>query len=312
VSFKQANLARENKVEEVFSHDGGNFNFVINLAGATKYSQPQEVYQENIIDVARVCAHVAASRNVARFIEVSTAQIYNYKNAPNGGWAENGPLAPWTGVSTSRHQAEQLVQGTRGLNYVILRPSIVYGPGDILGLTPRIVIGAIYKESGEKMELLWSKSLKMNTVHVDDVVRAIWHVTNHGQSGAIYNISDKNDTDQGKINDVLEEIYGIKTGFLGKAMSSMAKALGMKNLTDTVNDKHLKPWSDLCKRRGINDTPLTPYLDEELLYKCDLTINGSAIESTGFNYNRPHLTAANLREVIQDFERKGVFPNGLI
>jgi len=46
VSFKQANLARENKVEEVFTHDGGNFNFVINLAGATKYSQPQEVYQE--------------------------------------------------------------------------------------------------------------------------------------------------------------------------------------------------------------------------------------------------------------------------
>jgi nucleoside-diphosphate-sugar epimerase len=312
VTFKQANLARDAKVEEVFNHDGGNYTYVINLAGATKYSQPQEVYQENIIDVARVCALASAQHHVARYIEVSTSQIYNYKNAPTGGWAENGPLAPWTGISIARMAAEQAVQGTRGLNYVIVRPSIVYGPGDILGITPRVVIGAIYKESGEKMELLWSKSLKMNTVHVEDVCRAIWHLTNHGNSGAIYNLSDKNDTDQGKINDVLEEIYGIKTGFLGKAMSSMAKALGMKNLTDTVNDKHLKPWSDLCKNRGIHDTPLTPYLDEELLYKCDLTINGSAIESTGFNYQRPNLTADSIRQVIHDFEQKAVFPHGLI
>jgi len=273
---------------------------------------PQEVYQENIIDVARVCAAASAQHRVGRYIEVSTSQVYSHKNSPTGGWAENGTLAPWTGIGTARLAAEQAVQGTRGLNYVIVRPSIVYGPGDILGLTPRVVIGAIYKESGEKMELLWSKSLKMNTVHVDDVVRAIWHLTNHGNSGGIYNLSDKNETDQGKINDILEEIYGIKTGFLGKAMSSMAKALGMKQLTDTVNDKHLKPWSDLCKGRGIHDTPLTPYLDEELLYKCDCAVNGNAIESTGFAYNKPNLTAEALREVIADFERKGIFPQGLI
>jgi len=232
------------------------------------------------------------------------------KNSPDGGWAENGTLAPWTGIGTARLQSEQAVQGTRGLNYVIVRPSIVYGKGDIVGLTPRIFIGAIYKESGEKMELLWSKSLKMNTVHVDDVVRAIWHLTNHGNSGSIYNLSDKNETDQGKINDLLEEIYGIKTGFLGKTMSGLAKGLGMKNLTDTVNDKHLKPWSDLCKSRGIMDTPLTPYLDEELLYKCDCHINGSAIERTGFAYNHPNVTSGDLREVVHDFVQKGVFPPG--
>jgi hypothetical protein len=73
----------------------------------------------------------------------------------------------------------------------------------------------------------------------------------------------------------------------------------------------LKPWSDLCKSKGILDTPLTPYLDEELLYKCNNHINGSAIESTGFKYNRPHMTADALKEVIADFETKGIFPTGL-
>jgi len=216
------------------------------------------------------------------------------------------------GIAQARLEAEQAVANTPGLNYVIVRPAIVYGPGDILGVTPRVVIGAIYKESGERMELLWSQSLRLNTVHVEDVVSALWHLTSHGNSGSIYNLSDKNDTNQGKINEILEEIYGIKTGFLGKAKSSIAKALGMKQLTDFVNDKHLKPWSDLCKSRGILDTPLTPYLDEELLYKCETSINGSAIENTGFAYNRPNVTADAIREVILDFVHKGVFPDGLI
>jgi len=236
VSFKQANLARENTIDNVFTHDGGEYTIVVNLAGATKYSQSWELYQENIIDVARVCAAAAARHGCTRFIEVSTAQVYSHKNVVDGGWDENGTLAPWTSIGKARHEAEQAVANS-GLNYVVVRPSIVYGVGDISGLTPRVVIGAIYKESGETMELLWSKSLKLNTVHVNDVVRAIWHLHDHGTSGQIFNLSDKNDTDQGKINQVLEELYGIKTSFLGKTKSSIAKALGMKQLTDMVNEK---------------------------------------------------------------------------
>jgi len=310
--LKQSNLARENTIDAVFTHDGGEYSIVVNLAGATKYSQSWELYQENIIDVARVCAAAAMRHGCTRFIEVSTAQVYSHKKTPEGGWDENGTVAPWTGIARARLEAEQAVIATEGLNYVIVRPSIVYGVGDVLGVTPRIVIGAIYKESKEVMELLWSKSLKVNTVHVNDVVRAIWHLTNHGNSGAIYNLCDKNDTDQGKINEVLAEIYQIETSFLGKAKSTIAKALGMKALTDMVNDKHLKPWSDLCKSKGIMDTPLTPYLDEELLYKCETHINGSGIESTGFSYNFPNFTAELLLEVINDFIAKGHFPAGLI
>jgi len=312
VSFKQANLAKEGTIDNVFTHDGGEYSIVINLAGATKYSQSWELYEENIIEVARVCAAAAKKHGCTRFIEVSTAQVYSHKNVPTGGWDENGTLAPWTGIGRARLEAEQRVSATQGLNYVVLRPAIVYGPGDVVGLTPRIVIGAIYKESGETMELLWSKSMKMNTVHVNDVVRAIWHMHDHGDSGQIYNLVDKHDTDQGKLNEIFEQLYGIATSFLGKTKSSLAKALGMKNLTDMVNDKHLKPWSDLCKSKGVLDTPLTPYLDEELLYKCETYINGNAIEATGFQYNVPNPTVDLIREVCNDYITKGHFPQGLI
>ena len=34
----------------------------------------------------------------------------------------------------------------------------------------------------------------MNTVHVTDVCRALWHLTDHGVVGGVYNLADKGDT----------------------------------------------------------------------------------------------------------------------
>jgi nucleoside-diphosphate-sugar epimerase len=85
-----------------------------------------------------------------------------------------------------------------------VRPAIVYGPSDILGITPRLIIGAVYRQLKEKMELLWTKDLKINTVHVEDAVRALWYIaatkeekggrTGPVKAGEIYNLCDKGET----------------------------------------------------------------------------------------------------------------------
>lgn len=64
------------------------------------------------------------------------------------------------------------------LNYTILRPAIVYGIGDKSGLMPRIMVAAIYKQLGETMKLLWGADLKLNTLHIEDLCRAIRFVCN--------------------------------------------------------------------------------------------------------------------------------------
>jgi len=174
-----------------------------------------------------------------------------------------------------------------------LRPATIYGPGDLTGLTPRLITAAVYKSLNEKMEFLWDKDLKCNTVHVIDVVRAIWHLASNNdkfKSGSVYNLCDSNDSTQGNICPILENIFKIKTGFLGNMKTRIATSVAMKQVAETANDKHLKPWSDLCKEKGISTTPLTPYLDEELLYENPLCIDGSAITSTGFSYNHPTIT----------------------
>jgi len=305
VEFKQANLSRKPMVEKVFDETDGKWDYVFNLAGETKYSQADAVYQENIIDVSVTCANEAAKHGVKKFIEASTAQIYDSGDRPR---KEDAKVKPWTGIGKAKAKAEEELKKISGLNLVIVRPAIVYGPGDLSGIMPRLIIGAVHKSLGEKMEFLWDKDQSITTVHVRDVARALWHLAEKGANGSVYNLADEGKTDQGAINKHLESIYGIKTGFIGNMKSKLATSVSMKTVADYSNDKHLKPWSDLCKQANITTTPLTPYLDEELLYDNALSVDGNAIKNTGFSYEFPKVTEELLRESIDYFVKNGTFP----
>jgi len=309
VDCKQVNLAREAMVNnKVFEEGGIKWDFVINLAGETKYSQTEEVYKENILDVSLTCANAAAKRGVTRFIEVSTAQVYDSGKKPS---TEGDKLKPWTKLAKAKLGAEEKLKEIKGLNLIIVRPAIVYGPGDVSGITPRLITGAVYKHLGETMEFLWDKDLKINTVHVTDVCAALWHLTTSGTLGEVYNLCDTNETDQGSINKLLENIFKIKTDFMGSIKSKLATTVAMKTVAETANEKHLKPWSDLCKAKGIQ-SPLTPYLDEELLYNNSLSIDGTKITKTGFSYQHQVMSEADLRETMDYFIALGFFPKDFI
>jgi hypothetical protein len=67
----------------------------------------------------------------------------------------------------------------------------------------RLVIGRVYKKLDEEMKLLWNKDLKLNTVHIHDVVRACWHLAKwYDENGVatrkdrkiLFNLADKQDT----------------------------------------------------------------------------------------------------------------------
>jgi len=241
---------------------------------------------------------------VKRWIEVSTAQVYDASSKPT---KEDGKIKPWTNLATYKYQAEELLRTTK-LDHVVLRPAVVYGPGDTYGIAPRVIVGAVYKHLDEKLKNLWTADLQLNTVHVLDVCNAMWFAATKLKNGAIYNLVDKNDTDQGKINDILTDLFKIKTGFYGKVLSSGAKAVGLKTIAETANEKHLKPWSELCKKSGINSTPLSPYVDPELIKNNALSIDGTGIEKEGFKYQHPNLKKEHFEEIMNYYVEQGLFP----
>jgi len=145
---------------------------------------------------------------------------------------------------------------------------------------------------------------------VTDVVSALWHVAMLTSPQPVYNLSDRSDSNQGSINQVLEQIFGIQTTFAGNVASSAVKALGFKSAAEAINDKHMEAWGEMCKAAGIFNTPLTPYLDPELLAHNHLAVDGRLIESTGFQYATPVLTEQALRPQVVTYIEQKLFPPG--
>ncbi|XP_035671032.1 dTDP-glucose 4,6-dehydratase-like [Branchiostoma floridae] len=307
IEFKSANLINPASVQRAFD-DEVTFDLVVNCASEGRLGQMEPVYNEGIVKLSVNCAKEAAQRGARRYIELSTAHIY----APDKVASTEGcKISPWTDIAQHKLRAEQEISNIKGLNYVVLRPAIVYGPGDRTGLTPRILVGAVYKELKETMRLLWSPELRTNTVHVTDVCRAIWHLRNTGNSGQVFNLADKGNTTQGQTTEFVSQIFGVQYEFLGSVISSVAK-ISLPEICEELNEKHMEPWSTICQRSGIVNTPLSPFLFEEQLYNKHLCVDGSAIEATGFTYQHPHLTVDSLREVVEGFAAQDLFPRSLL
>lgn len=108
------------------------YDYVFNFASETKYDQPAVLYQEKVVEVAKtVIAEAQKHTGLKRIFDISTAQVYAHGSKPS---SESGKIKPWTGIAEAKQEVEGLWLAS-GLPVVILRPAIVYGPGDQNGLS---------------------------------------------------------------------------------------------------------------------------------------------------------------------------------
>jgi nucleoside-diphosphate-sugar epimerase len=305
--FMQGNLTSPPSIQRCLTLESGSFDYVFNCAAETKYGQEDIIYQEKTLGLTTKLAAEVLKIKPKKFVHLSNAQVYDSSKKMA---TESSKTNPWTPLAESQLKGDKALMEMvkKGLNLVILRPSIVYGPADVQGISPRVICAAVYKYLGKEMKFLWSGSLFFNTVHVRDVAKAMYHAAVNLPPGSLFNLSDKGDTTVDKLNGFLEKIFGIKIDYFGTLKSTAIWKLGAKSVAVEVNDEHLKPWAELCKQQGIDNTPLTPYLDYELLKDNQMHISGDAIEATGFTYDYPYLTEELIREQIRYFTVQKLFP----
>lgn len=93
---------------------------------------------------------------------------------------------------------------------------------------PRIIIAAIYKYLNEPMKLLWNDSMRLNTVHVIDVVSALWELAQNSKAvGEVFNVVDDSDSTQGSVSDILADIFSITVDYWGIVMSNLTKVYSL-------------------------------------------------------------------------------------
>ncbi|XP_014208922.1 uncharacterized protein LOC106639690 isoform X2 [Copidosoma floridanum] len=308
VDFQSANLINATSCEKAFNTNH-QIKYVFNCAGETKSGQADPIYREGIYKLSMDCAHQAAKLGVEHYVELSSGNFSATEEKP---LSEKDTAKPWTCVAKYKLQVENELKNVSNLNYTILRLPIVYGPGDKTGLAPYLVIGAVYKHLSEMMKLLWGPELRMNTVHVRDVARAMWHVTTRQDTvGQTYNIVDEGNSTQGSISAIISELFNINHDYYGSALSLLAK-MDMNAVVEESNDKHMGPWAEACKKDGIENSFLSPYIDQELLHNHHLYLQpGKLSQKTDFSYSYPKLTKEALKEVLEDYVAMKIFPHSL-
>ncbi|KAI0483358.1 hypothetical protein GGR56DRAFT_663845 [Xylariaceae sp. FL0804] len=319
-NFMQADASKEQALGRIFDRaDGRQFDYVFNCGGETRYSQEDEVYKLRSLGLSLAVGHEAAKRKVKCFVELSTGMVYKPNSSPS---KEGDKLKPWSKIATYKAQAEEELAKIDGLNLVIARLPHVYGPYASQWVATALCLARVYQALEEEMKWLWTKDLRVNTAHIDDVVRALWDMATWYDAGRanwdakamggdvpVFNVVDRGVTTQGTIAGIIGAVFGIKWDFQGQLMSNFAR-LNMDSLVDDVNDDVLGPWAELLAEAGITRPgPLTPFMEKELLKDTDLSMDGARLETVlGFQYTKPTITTELVEEVIESYKRMKWWP----
>jgi nucleoside-diphosphate-sugar epimerase/lipopolysaccharide/colanic/teichoic acid biosynthesis glycosyltransferase len=88
-------------------------------------------WQTNVVGT-RQLAEAAARAGIKKFVFISSSKAMGAHTAPGEAWSEDSPCRPEDPYGRTKLQAEQILESVAaetGLNTIILRPPIVYGPG---------------------------------------------------------------------------------------------------------------------------------------------------------------------------------------
>ena len=194
----------------------------------------------------------------------------------------------------------------------------MYGKYDVKQIAKSLVLGRVYRSLDEELRWLWTKDVKINTVHVTDSARALfsaasWYAA--GKSGwtsnsaPIFNIVDHTNTDQGHLASIITDVVDVKTSFVGQILSTFAR-LNMDNVLEDVNEHVMGPWADLLQNAGITRPgPLNPFMEKEQVKDEDLCLDGGLFERlAGFKYEREKFGKAELEEMIESYKTMNWWP----
>lgn len=149
---------------------------------ASPWAAPAE-YRASNVDATRYVLDWAARTGVARFVFISSSSVHYVAGADQVGIREDTPL-PARAINDyalTKRRAEDLV-GQSKLNWVILRPRAVFGPGDTV-LFPRILRAA---EQGKLPRIVRADGVspRADLIYIDNLSHYIERALTSTVSGA--------------------------------------------------------------------------------------------------------------------------------
>jgi len=149
---------------------------VVHLAGVVSASRDADYTAVNVEATAAVAE---ATRDAeARLVHISSLAAAG-PAGPQAPRSEGDPPAPMTAYGRSKLEGERVVAAVAGLHWTVLRPGVVYGPGD------RAVLPLFVLASRGVLPSIGRASAAYTFVYITDLVRAIASAVDRGASGDV-------------------------------------------------------------------------------------------------------------------------------
>jgi dTDP-glucose 4,6-dehydratase len=275
ILFVKGDIGDAALIRRLFDEHG--FTRVAHLAAEShvdrSIADPEAFLQTNVIGtftllkVALDAWRSAAMLDSARFLHVSTDEVYGSLEFSDPAFSESSPYRPNSPYAASKAASDHLVRSyvaTYGLPAVITNCSNNYGPYQHPEkLIPLMIIHAL---EGKSLPIYGDGSNVRDWLHVSDHCEALLSVIENGRVGETYNVgggNERNNSDVvGLICDTLDNAFAADLKLASRFPSCpAASARSCRSLISYVTDR---PGHDY--RYAIDATKLA----DELGNRCSI------------------------------------------
>jgi UDP-glucose 4-epimerase len=196
---------------EKFAEETGGFEFVIHCAGVTRPDRMEDFYKGNVeFTEFFINTLLKTQPNFKKFIFISSLQAIGPGNAASmEPINELTPMKPFTPYGISKYEAEKKIMAIEGLDWIIFRPTSVFGPRDtkFIHQIVKFVKKGIAIRVGPKGQLV-------SFIYVKDLARVLWDAVDFDVRNQVFCISDGIDYDPSDVNRYIAKHLGAKTRHL--------------------------------------------------------------------------------------------------
>jgi nucleoside-diphosphate-sugar epimerase len=179
-----------NKNDLLIELDKNNFNYVINLAGYVDHSGyfdgGEEVVNIHLNGTLNLISCIN-KKHLIKYIQIGSSDEYGNNASPQNEDQRELPISPYSFAKTAVTHFLQMLYRTEGLPIVVIRPFLVYGPGQNNGrFIPQVIKGCI---SNEEFPVSKGEQLR-DFCYIADFVDAVFLILkNEKTNGNVINIA---------------------------------------------------------------------------------------------------------------------------
>ena len=198
-----------NKHDLSFKLKGKFFDYVLNLGGYVNHTNYSDGGDE-VINVhfngTKNLVNSIDKRYLKAFIQIGSSDEYGANTAPQNESQRELPISPYSFAKAASTHFLQMLYRTEGYPVIVLRPFLVYGPGqDDNRFIPQIIKGCL---SNDNFSVSHGEQLR-DFCHIDDIVDAIFlTIKSESCFGNIINIASGNAISLKEVIKIIQKIIG--------------------------------------------------------------------------------------------------------